>query len=114
MGGSNSALNVELNKWQHVVAQHTGKSHIYYINGELAGEFDGKSALPGTKDKESVMIARSHEGSREFEGVIDEVKIWNRVLSEKEVNHHMSVGKGQVSVEPEGKLATTWSQLKRL
>ena len=35
-------------------------------------------------------------------------------LSEKEVNHHMSVGKGQVSVEPEGKLATTWSQLKRL
>jgi len=26
----------------------------------------------------------------------------------------MSVGKGQVSVEPEGKLATTWSELKRL
>ena len=45
------------------------------------------------------MIARSHEGSREFEGVIDEVKIWNRILSEKEVNHHMTVGKGQVSVE---------------
>ena len=114
MGGSNSALNVELNKWQHVVAQHTGKSHIYYINGVLAGEFDGKDALPGLKDKESVMIARSHEGSREFEGIIDEVKIWNRILSEKEVNHHMTVGKGQVSVEPEGKLATTWSQLKRL
>ena len=114
MGVSTSALKIELNKWQHVVAQHTGKSHIYYINGELAGEFDGKDALPGLKDKESVMIARSHEGSREFEGVIDEVKIWNRVLSEKEVNHHMTVGKGQVSVEPEGKLATTWSQLKRL
>ena len=114
MGGSNSALQVELNKWQHVVAQHTGKSHIYYINGELADEFDGKNALPGLKDQESVMIARSHEGLREFEGVIDEVKIWNRILSEKEVNHHMSVGKGQVSVEPEGKLATTWSQLKHL
>ena len=34
MGGSNSNKTVELNEWQHVVAQHTGKSHIYYINGE--------------------------------------------------------------------------------
>jgi hypothetical protein len=114
MGGSGNKTKIELNKWQHVVAQHTGKSHIYYLNGELDGESPGKAALPGTKDKANVMIARSHEGAREFEGIIDEVKIWNRVLSAKEVQHHMNIGKGQVAVEPDGKLATTWSQLKGL
>ena len=112
MGGSLSKLKVALSKWQHVVAQHTGKSHIYYVNGELAGEFDGKAALPGKKDTANVVIAKSHEASREFEGIIDEVRIWNRILSAKEVKHHMNIGKNQVAVEPEDKVATTWGKLK--
>jgi len=112
MGGSTSGLKVALNEWQHVVAQHTGKSHIYYVNGEPAGEFDGKAALPGKKDTANVVIAKSHESSREFEGIIDEVRIWNRILSAKEVTHHMNIGKNQVAVEPGGKVATTWGKLK--
>ena len=112
MGGSTSGLKVALNEWQHVVAQHTGKSHIYYVNGEPAGEFDGKAALRGKKDTANVVIAKSHENSREFEGIIDEVRFWNRILSAKEVTHHMNIGKNQVAVEPGGKVATTWGKLK--
>lgn len=43
-------------------------------------------------------------------GVIDEVRIWNRALSEKEVKSAMD---GSImSVRPQGKLATRWGDIK--
>ena len=43
------------------------------------------ASLPGTVDTESVLIGRTHEDSREFMGLIDEVRIYNRALSEAEI-----------------------------
>ena len=114
MGGSNSNKTVELNEWQHVVAQHTGKSHIYYINGEAAGESAGKDALPGKNDKDDVFVGKTHEASREFVGIIDEVRIWNRELSGKEVKEQMEAGRMKLlGVDPQQKLASTWGLLKK-
>jgi len=113
-GGSTSAKKVELNKWQHVVAQHTGKGHIYYVNGELAGEFSGKSALPGKADTAELFVGKTHEGSREFLGLIDEVRVWNRVLSEEEVKKQMTASRLKLlGVAPQQKLTSTWGLIKQ-
>ena len=83
--GSASRTKVVLNTWQHVVAQVDNGWHRYWINGKNAGNFHLDARLPGTADIKSVLIGRTHEGSREFLGLIDEVKIYNRALSEGEI-----------------------------
>jgi hypothetical protein len=115
MGGSVSNKPVELKKWQHVVAQMTEKkAHRYYINGELAGEFAGKGALPGKVDNADVFVGKTHEGNRQFVGTIDEVRIWNRELSAKEVKEQMESGRLKLlGVDPQQKLTSTWGLLKK-
>ena len=47
-GGSVCDKKIPLNEWVHVVAQVDGGStHRYWVNGEAAGEFDGKNNPPG-------------------------------------------------------------------
>ena len=115
MGGSLSSKPVELKKWQHVVAQMTEKkAHRYYVNGEAAGEFAGKGALPGKVDNAEVFVGKTHEGSRQFVGTIDEVRIWNRELSEKEVKEQMESSRLKLlGVYPQQKLTSTWGLLKK-
>ena len=83
--GSDSRTKVVLNTWQHVVAQVDNDWHRYWINGKNAGNFHLNARLPGTADIRSVLIGRTHEGNREFLGLIDEVRIYNRALSEGEI-----------------------------
>ncbi len=115
VNNSGSVCNgkVELDKWQHVAAQVDDGTHRYWINGENVGEFEGKNAPPGKADTESVLVGKTHEGNREFLGLIDEVRIWNRALSEEEVKEQMEMGYFEIfAVDPRQKLATTWGQLK--
>ena len=109
-GGSVCDGKVELNEWQHVVAQVDDGTHRYWLNGEPAGEFGGKNALPGADDTASVLVGKTHENNREFLGLIDEVRIWNRALNEEEVQAEMNTS--LTPVEPLGKLSTTWATLK--
>jgi hypothetical protein len=83
--GSNSTGIVPLNEWVHVAAMVVGGTHRYYINGQPAGEGGGGIVLPGSADTASVMIGVTHEGSNEFLGMIDEVRIYNRALTPNQV-----------------------------
>lgn len=109
-GGSVCTGKVALNEWQHVAAQVDDGTHRYWLNGEPAGEFGGKNALPGAADTAAVLVGKTHEGNREFLGLIDEVRIWNRALNEEEIQAEMNTG--TTPVEPLGKLSTTWATLK--
>jgi hypothetical protein len=111
-GGSGSVCTgkVALNEWQHVAAHVEDGTHRYWLNGEAAGEFGGQNPLPGTADTADVLVGKTHEGNREFLGLIDEVRIWNRALSEDEIRAEMETS--LTPVEPLGKLSTTWSALK--
>lgn len=115
VGGGTSVCNkvIELNEWQHIVAQVDNRTHRYWINGEKAGEFAGKNLPPGKADTANVLIGRTHEGQREFLGLIDEVRVWNRALDEEEVLEQMEMGYFEIfAVDPKQKLATTWGNLK--
>ena len=114
-GGSVCDKKIPLNEWVHVVAQVDGGStHKYWVNGEAAGEFGGKNNPPGKADTADVLVGRTHEGNREFLGLIDEVRIWNRALDEDEVIDQMEKGYFELfAVDPRQKLATTWGLLKK-
>ncbi len=110
-GGSVCDKKIPLNEWVHVVAQvDGGTTHKYWVNGEAAGEFDGKNNPPGAADTATLLVGKTHENNREFLGLIDEVRIWNRALNEEEVLAEMETS--LTPVEPLGKLSTTWAALK--
>ena len=111
-GGSGSVCTgkVALNEWQHVAAHVEDGTHRYWLNGEAVGEFDGQNPLPGAADTADVLVGKTHESNREFLGLIDEVRIWNRALSEDEILAEMETS--LTPVEPLGKLSITWAALK--
>lgn len=113
-GGSTCTTEIPLNQWQHVVAQVDSGTHRYWLNGENIFESGGKGALPGAADTSVVYIGTTAEGAnRRFLGLIDEVRIWNRALSEDEVRAEMETGnQSGTAVDPRDKLATTWSTIK--
>ncbi len=113
-GGSTCQTKIPLNEWVHVVGQVDDGTHRYWLNGENIGESGGKSALPGAADTSVVYVGTTAEGAnRRFLGLIDEVRIWNRALSEEEVIMEMEIGyMPGTAVDPREKLATTWGTIK--
>ncbi len=115
VAGAGSVCNgeVKLNEWQHVAAQTSDGTHRYWINGQKVGEVGGKAPPPGQADTADVLIGKTHEPAREFLGLIDEVRIWNRALSEEEIVEQMEKGHFELlPVDPRQKLTTTWGTLK--
>ena len=91
--GSGVDKTLELNQWQHVVAQvDVDGTHHYWVNGKLINSIPLDPVLPGSRDAASILIGRTHESNREFLGVIDELRLWRRVLSEDEILEHMAQG----------------------
>ncbi len=113
-GGSVCKGEVKLNEWQHVVAQVDNGTHRYWINGEKVGEVGNKPDPPGAADTSPVVIGTAGGGGiRYFLGMIDEVRLWNRALTEEEVNEQMEKGHFEFfTVDPQYKLTTTWGNLK--
>ncbi len=113
-GGTLSQGEVQLNVWQHIVAQIEDGTHRYWINGVKVGESPNKPDPPGLTDTSNVFIGTDRGGAAQmFLGLIDEVRIWNRALTEEEVIAEMEVGSQSVNaVDPKDKLATTWGSIK--
>lgn len=93
--GSYSHQNVALNRWQHVVAQVDNGMHRYWINGKSAGVYPVDASLPGRADTAPVRVGYGHDirppnaPDRHFRGLIDELRIWNRALSQDEIIKEM-------------------------
>jgi hypothetical protein len=82
--GVNSDQNVlSVNAWQHVVVTMDNAASVnFYVNGDSAG--GGTGSVP-TADAGSAYISREASGGNFFDGLIDEVKIWNYALTEEQV-----------------------------
>ncbi|MFH1719960.1 MAG: LamG domain-containing protein, partial [Planctomycetota bacterium] len=91
--GTLSTVLVPLNEWVHAAAQVIDGGHQYYINGEDAGRGGSGITLPGAADTATVRIGTARDANREFLGMLDDVRIYNRALSQEEVQNAM-VGEG--------------------
>ncbi len=72
------------NNWTHVAVTWTGTTLQYYINGVPFGA--SQSANPTlTANTQPLYIGNNDTGVRAYDGIIDELKIFNRVLSAAEI-----------------------------
>lgn len=88
----------------------TDKTKIY-IDGEEVVEADTPGKL-GANDDPWRIGQDCDRLNYVFAGIIDEVRLWNRALSEDEIKTFMDQGVDALDVEAAGKLSTTWGRLK--
>jgi len=86
--GSWKALSpLPLRQWSHVVGTYDGKRMLLYINGEpTSGFVMPKPNTPIKSRGSSAMIGRLAKAY--YCGTVDNVRIYNRPLSQKEVSSH--------------------------
>jgi hypothetical protein len=91
--GTNSSSTVPLNEWVHVCAMVIDDHHQYYINGEDSGTGGSGINLPGAADTATVVFGNARDASRQFLGMMDDVRIYRRGLTQEEVQDAM-LGEG--------------------
>ncbi len=114
--GTLSSGQVPLNEWVHVAAQVVDGHHQYYINGEDAGTGGSDIVLVGTEDTANFVIGRTQEGtSRSFLGMIDDVRVYNHVVTQQEIQTIMEGQDWPYAIGPtpeDGVLhADTWASV---
>ncbi len=112
-GGWNSVQGPAVNpsNWDHLAGVYADGNQKFYVNGELVGERD--SALTVNSGQEFLIGAGANETTNHnyfFKGMIDEVRIYARVLNVDEIASVM--GANPTAVEASDKIAVTWGQLK--
>lgn len=80
---SNTALNA--NTWYHVAATYDGAAMKIYINGVLDAS---KSQTGSVNSSGAFNVGYSYNISRNFNGKIDEVRVWKRALSQTEISQN--------------------------
>lgn len=106
------------NSWHHVVGVvDRAKKHIEtYVDGEKNEEKE--LSLEGDfSNSFSLKIGKYQSADEDFfEGLIDEVAVFNKALSKDDINIIMTKGLDEAlgirAVSPTGKLATAWGVIK--
>jgi hypothetical protein len=104
------------NEWQHYAGTFSRADGlaVLYINGKNAGEEKARVGTPIAGDwDQGARVGYNIDNNRPFAGLMDDLNIWKRGLTEEEVNMIMNDGVDAfLAVEAQGKLATTWGKLK--
>jgi hypothetical protein len=109
--GAISATVIQADTWYHVAVIHdlpNSESHIF-VNGEL------EATAKIEQDLNTGRVLQIADGDGDcYGGIIDEVALFNVVLTEDDIKNIMDIGlaASMVAVEPSGKLTTTWAAIK--
>ena len=105
-------LAAETDTWYHIIYTSNTKDDELklYVDGELVDEGAAGGTPENMKERR---IGSEHDG-RYLIGMMDNVRIYDRILDEDEVKQNFESKSDQLPVEPAGKLSTTWGYLKGL
>ncbi len=95
-----------LNKWNHVVVTFNSKSLTLFLNGKPVATHN--LPTPGPASEFGGLIIGGHRAGegRNYEGLIDEVKVWQRVLSERELEAISMTARRQEKRKPQDSTTT--------
>ena len=95
---STSAGALSTGVWYHLVATWDGTSDAdgvkLYLNGSEVDSATASSGTLYTRGTDGFEIGRDPHNSRYFDGIVDEIGIWNRSLSSTEVEDLYNSGSG--------------------
>ena len=78
----NSSVSPVLDNWNYVVFVATGTQWKFFLNGNW--EQWEESALPSSSSN-PLFIGNSPAGDRHYDGIVDDVRIYNRALTAAEI-----------------------------
>ena len=106
--------NLPSDEWVHIAGVMSSDPTELYVNGELFGTWGGGGGV--IEAANGLRIGASGTIGEVFNGIIDDVGIFNVALSEAEIkdiyNKGVGMATGITAVEPSGKLAVTWAGIK--
>jgi len=110
---------VKANEWTHVAGTYDGENIRTYINGKVAAEKKiAKKELVASNKTLSIGVRGDSKDVQWFNGLIDEVAIFDTALSEKEITAIVNAKNGlpdlYLAVSPKSKLTTTWAEVKQM
>lgn len=113
---NDNATKLQPGEWYHLAYTHSsdnnGKVKIY-VNGEVT--LDNDSGNPVAPAGVTSRIQIGTWAGEAWPGVVDEVRLWNRVLSDAEIKEAMNLGSDELlDVNPKDKLATSWGSIKNI
>ncbi|MGB9595598.1 MAG: LamG domain-containing protein [Candidatus Poribacteria bacterium] len=101
---------VDDGEWHHIAGTWDGKTIKTYIDGKESSSLPCAGTLE--KNNDPLFIGCRGGSSRWMNGVIDEIKIYNRALTADEIKRDMENPQANLSVTINGKLSITWGQIK--
>ncbi|MBN1806262.1 MAG: LamG domain-containing protein [Sedimentisphaerales bacterium] len=109
-----SPTSPAVEEWHHLAATYDGQVFKCYIDGEPAEEWAYAGTMP--ENTKSVTIGRRSNGGTEFQGILDEVAIYNHAMIEAEILSSMlgrgNTGKALSPTPADGALhPNTWVSL---
>lgn len=113
---NDNATKLQTDKWYYLSYTHTsdnnGKVKIY-VDGKVTLEQDSGNPVAPAATKSRIQIGTW--AAEAWTGMVDEVRLWNRALSDDEMEQSMEMGSNEfLAVNPKNKLATSWGLIKRL
>ena len=102
---------VNLDEWDHLAGTYADGNHKLYVNGEFVAEQNFEIVV--NPNEEFLIGAGANETPNHnyrFLGKIDEVRLYDRVLTEDEIASVMD--SKALDVEPKDKLTITWGNIK--
>jgi hypothetical protein len=81
-----SPYAINIGEWNHIAGSFDGATAELYVNGELVASKSVTSYTPGTS---TLYIGRRSSGSYDFNGSIDECRVWSSARSQSDIQNSM-------------------------
>ncbi len=78
----------KIGQWHHLAATYDGIKMVIYIDGAQAGQFAFAGTI--TTNNNAITIGNQPGYTENFEGTVDEARIWSRALPQCEIANNMS------------------------
>ena len=99
-------------EWFHVAGTYDGEMLIAYQNGEIVNEIAHSGDIDAGDDRLR-FAARTDNDDGRFNGMIDEIAIYDEVLTQAQIQDIMNNGlMPSAAIEPMHKLTTTWAAIR--
>lgn len=94
--------SITYNTWQHIVLTWDGSTNAsnihFYVNNSLKDGFPSNGANPTDNSADILYIGNYSSPLRSFDGLIDDVRIYNRALSAGEISDLYRTGAARLKV----------------
>ena len=100
--------------WHHFAGTYDGTELCIYIDGQQIAKANRSVGGKIDSSKNPVVIGRDNRDvyltARTMDCILDEARIWNRVLNGNEIKEAMSGA--LIAVNPQDLLTTVWGKVK--